>query len=97
MFYVYIITNSNNRVLYVGVTNNLIKRMNDHKNKTVQGFSKKYNLQKLVYYEEAEEAYSAISREKQIKGWIRKKKNELIETVNPDWEDLYNKIVLEKF
>ena len=71
--------------------------MNDHKNKTVQGFSKKYNLQKLVYYEEAEEAYSAISREKQIKGWIRKKKNELIETVNPDWEDLYNKIVLEKF
>ena len=96
MFYVYIITNSNNRVLYVGVTNNLIKRMNDHKNKTVQGFSKKYNLQKLVYYEEAEEAYSAISGEKQIKGWIRKK-NELIETVNPDWEDLYNKIVLEKF
>ncbi len=91
--YVYILTNTNNTVLYTGVTNNLIKRVYEHKNKVVQGFTKKYNLHKLVYYEVFEDMVNAIIREKQIKGWLRSKKFLLIEKANPNWADLYVSII----
>ena len=87
-YYVYILTNWNNKVMYVGVTNDLHKRIYQHKNKCIDGFTKKYNVNKLVYYESTEDIMSAISREKQIKGWIRKKKNSLVLTINPSWKDL---------
>ncbi|MCK4403871.1 MAG: GIY-YIG nuclease family protein [candidate division Zixibacteria bacterium] len=86
-YYVYIMTNKS-RTLYTGVTSNLIRRVYEHKNKLVDGFTKKYNITKLVYYEVTNEATSAIAREKQIKGWLRKKKIALIESVNPQWKDL---------
>ena len=86
--YVYILTNKNNTTLYTGVTSNLPKRIYEHKNKIVDGFSKKYNLDKLVYYEIFEEIIEAISREKQIKAGSRKKKIELINSQNPEWKDL---------
>ena len=91
-YYVYIITNKNNTVLYVGVTSNLKKRIYEHKNKVVEGFSKRYNLDKLVYYEYTTEIKSAISREKQLKKLLRKKKEELIKKDNPNWIDLYEEI-----
>ena len=91
--YVYILTNTNNTVLYTGVTSNLIKRVYEHKNKMVQGFTKKYNLHKLVYYEVFEDMINAIVREKQIKGWLRIKKLLLIEKANSGWVDLYESIV----
>jgi len=87
--YIYILTNVYNRVLYTGVTSNLIKRVYIHKNKLAPGFTKKYNVNKLVYYEVFEDILSAITREKQIKGWVRKKKIALIEKENPGWKDLY--------
>jgi len=90
--YIYILTNTNNTVLYTGVTSNLIKRVYEHKNKMVQGFTKKYNLHKLVYYEVFEDMLNAIIREKQIKGWLRSKKISLIEKANPNWIDLYSTI-----
>jgi len=90
-YYVYIITNKFNRVLYTGVTNNLQRRIYEHENKLVKGFSSKYNLSKLLYFEDTNDVYSAISREKEIKGWIRKKKVELIKNMNPNWEDLSKK------
>ena len=89
-YYVYIITNVINTVLYTGVTNNLLRRVMEHKEGVVEGFSKRYNLCKLVYYEVTESIESAISREKQIKGWLRKKKIALIESSNPDWRDISN-------
>jgi putative endonuclease len=92
-YYVYIMTNKNNTALYTGVTNNLKKRVYEHKNKVVNGFTKKYNIIKLVYYEIFNHSYSAISREKQIKGGSRKKKLELINSINPEWEDLYYDIL----
>ena len=76
------------RTLYTGVTSNLIRRVDEHKNKLIDGFTKKYNITKLVYYELTNEVTSAIAREKQIKGWLRKKKIALIESVNPRWKDL---------
>jgi putative endonuclease len=82
------ITNKNNSVLYIGVTNNLIRRIYEHKNKLVDGFSKRYNLYKLVYFEETTDVMSAISREKQLKGWTRIKKNALIEKANPQWQEI---------
>ena len=90
--YVYILTNVSNKVLYIGVTSNLIKRIYEHKQKLVEGFSQKYNLKKLVYYEDAGDMYSAITREKQLKGWLRSKKIQLIEQKNPQWVDLYSSI-----
>ncbi len=86
--YVYILTNKNNTTLYVGVTSNLPKRIWEHKNKVVKGFTKKYNLDKLVYYEIYDEIVTAIEREKQLKGGSRKKKIDLINSINPNWEDL---------
>lgn len=87
-FFVYIITNKNNTVLYTGMTNNLTRRIYEHKNKLIDGFSKKYNCEKLVWYEIHETSFNAIAREKQLKAGSRKKKIELIEKLNHDWEDL---------
>ena len=92
-YFVYILTNKNNTVLYTGVTNNLLRRVYEHKEKLVDGFTKRYNCSKLVWYEIYDDSYSAISREKQIKAGSRKKKHELINSNNPDWKDLYNDIV----
>jgi putative endonuclease len=90
-YYVYILTN-NSKTLYTGVTNNLPRRIYEHKNKLVEGFTKKYNLTKLVYYEISEDVRSAIAREKQIKGWLRSKKINLIESTNPEWKDLSSEL-----
>ncbi len=92
-FYAYIMTNFTNSVLYVGVTNNLIRRVYEHKNKLLAGFTSKYNVTKLVYYEIYETALEAIAREKQLKAGSRAKKIELIEKANPSYEDLYPKLI----
>ena len=86
--YVYILSNKRNGTLYVGVTSNLVKRIFEHKEKVVNGFSAKYNLDLLVYYEERWSIEEAIQREKQLKAGNRKKKLGLIESINPDWKDL---------
>ncbi len=86
--YVYILTNPNNTVLYTGVTSNLVRRLHQHKTKALPGFSAKYNCTKLVWFEQADEITSAIAREKQIKAGSRKKKENLINAVNPQWNDL---------
>ncbi len=91
--YVYILTNIRNTVLYTGVTSNLVKRIYEHKNKMIDGFTKKYNLQKLVYYEVFDDISNAIIREKQIKGWLRSKKISLIDNFNSEWVDLYPTIL----
>jgi len=88
MFYVYMMSNWNNKVLYIGITNDLQRRVYEHKNKLLKGFTSKYNVDKLVYFEEFSEPKVAITREKQLKGWKREKKNQLIETVNSEWSDL---------
>ena len=88
MYYVYILTNWNNNVIYIGVTNNLERRIYEHKNKLIQGFTFKYNVDKLVYFEITSNVDDAIKREKQLKGWNREKKNNLIESINPQWNDL---------
>jgi putative endonuclease len=85
-YYVYIMA-SKSRVLYVGVTNNLLHRVEQHKQKVVEGFTRKYNVSRLVYYEMTNDVRSALAREKQIKSWRRSKKIELIESVNPTWQD----------
>jgi putative endonuclease len=89
MYYVYILTNKNNNVLYTGITNNLIKRVYQHKSKMKNGFTKKYNVDRLVYFEYTENVYEAIRREKNIKGGSRSKKIELVNKMNPKWIDLY--------
>ncbi|PIQ71942.1 hypothetical protein COZ40_00970 [Candidatus Roizmanbacteria bacterium CG_4_10_14_3_um_filter_39_13] len=91
-YFVYIITNKNNTVLYIGVTNNLVRRIYQHKNKTISSFSSKYNLNKLVYYEVFPRIELAIEREKQLKAGSRAKKNLLIQSINPNSEDLYFQI-----
>lgn len=87
--YVYILASKRNGTLYIGVTSNLIKRIYEHKNNLIDGFTKKYNVHFLVYYEQFLDSYSAISREKQLKHWRRKWKLQLIEKNNPNWHDLY--------
>jgi len=87
-FYVYIITNKSNKVLYIGVTNNLERRMFEHRSGIIDGFPKRYNLTKLVYYESCNSSKDAIAREKQLKGWLRRKKIDLINSMNPEWNDL---------
>ena len=81
-------TSINNSALYIGVTNNLMRRLYEHKNKLIKGFSEKYNCTKLVYFEETDDVSVAIMREKQLKKWRREKKNKLIEKENPNWDDL---------
>ena len=80
------------QTLYTGVTNNLLKRVYQHKNKLIDGFTKKYNITILIYYETHEDIRAAIAREKQIKGWLRKKKIALIASMNPEWKDLYSEL-----
>ena len=89
MYYVYILSSNNNSTIYVGVTNNLERRIYEHKNELLEGFSKKYHTHKLVYYEQTSDVLSALTREKQIKSWSRERKNELINTTNPTWSDLF--------
>ena len=92
-FYVYILTNKGNRVLYTGVTSNLTRRTYEHKEKLVSGFTKKYQVSKLIYYEEFDSPADAIAREKQIKGGSRLKKLALINAVNPDRNDLFEQLI----
>lgn len=87
-YYVYLLTNWNNRVMYVGVTNHLERRIYEHKNKLIEGFTKKYNVDKLVYFEITSDVLAAIEREKQIKKWRREKKDRLVIAANPEWRDL---------
>jgi len=91
-YYVYILASKRNGTLYIGVTSNLIKRIYEHKNNLVEGFTKKYFVHDLVYYEETTDINSAIEREKRLKKWNRQWKIELIEKSNPNWEDLYDDI-----
>ena len=86
-YYVYIMTNKS-KTLYTGVTNDLERRVFEHRNHLVEGFTKKYRIAKLIYYEATNDVWEAIAREKQIKGWLRKKKITLIESMNPEWKDL---------
>jgi putative endonuclease len=86
-YYVYILTNRS-KTLYTGVTNDLIRRVYEHKQKLIPGFTQKYNIDKLAYYDETVDVTAAIAREKQIKGWLRAKKIALIESMNPEWHDL---------
>ncbi len=87
-YYVYIMTNRKNGVLGVGVTDNLERRVYEHKHKMIRGFTSKYNCTRLVYYDSSPDVRAAIATEKQIKGWLRKKKMALIESMNPEWKDL---------
>ena len=91
-YYVYIITNIKNTVLYTGVTNDLHRRTFEHKHKLIEGFTKKYQISKLVYYDVFDNIEFAIAREKQIKGGSRQKKIELIKSINPDFKDLYDSL-----
>ena len=93
-YYVYILTNKHRTVLYTGVTNDLIRRVYEHKNHLEKGsFTAKYNVEYLVYFESTADVEAAIQREKQLKGWNRKRKNQLIESKNPTWNDLYGSLL----
>jgi putative endonuclease len=87
-YYVYLLTNWNNKVIYVGITNDLERRIYEHKEKFVKGFTEKYNVNKLVYYEQTPDINAALNREKEIKKWRREKKNRLVVNTNPLWRDL---------
>ncbi len=93
-YYVYILASRRNGTLYIGVTSNIIKRTYEHKHKIIKGFSSKYNINKLVYFEQYDDIIAAISREKLLKEYKRQWKLNLIESQNPDWDDLYEKIIL---
>jgi putative endonuclease len=92
-FFVYMMTNRSRVVLYTGVTNSLERRIWFHRNNTIKSFTKTYKVDRLVYYEQFSEARVAISREKEIKGWRREKKNDLVQTLNPKWRDLGQEIL----
>ena len=87
-YYVYIMANANHTVLYIGVTNNLRRRVYEHKTGVIEGFTKKYRVHKLVYSENCHDIKDALQREKQLKGWTREKKKALIGTVNPEWREI---------
>ena len=87
-YYVYLMTNWNNKVMYVGITNNLERRVYEHKQKLVKGFTEKYKVNKLVYFEETGDVWAALAREKEIKKWRREKKNNLVQSLNSRWIDL---------
>ncbi len=91
-YYVYMLASKRNGTLYIGVTNNLVRRVYEHKQGLIEGFVKKYNVNQLVFYEETNDVESAINREKQMKKWKRQWKIDLIQKNNPKWEDLYNEI-----
>ena len=87
-YYVYLLSNWNHHVLYVGITNDLARRIYEHKQKLVKGFTEKYNVSKLVYFEETSDVRSPLAREKEIKKWRREKKDALVQSVSPEWLDL---------
>jgi putative endonuclease len=91
-YYVYILASKKNGTLYIGVTNDIIRRTYEHRNGLIEGFTKKYNVKLLVYYEIHQDINEAIKREKALKKWLRKWKIELIEKSNPNWKDLYDEI-----
>lgn len=93
MYYAYILASKKNGTLYIGVTNNLVKRVHEHKNDLVEGFTKQYQVHNLVYFEPYEEIKEALLREKRLKKWNRRWKIELIEKNNPAWKDLYSEII----
>ncbi len=93
-FYIYILSNKHNTVLYTGMTNDLIRMVYEHKNKLIEGFTKRYNITKLLYYELTESVESAILREKQVKDYRRDKKFEMVRQMNPEMRDLYSKLVM---
>ncbi|VAX23503.1 Excinuclease ABC, C subunit-like [hydrothermal vent metagenome] len=93
VFYIYIMTNPGDTVLYTGMTNDLARRVTEHKSKVVEGFTKTYNITKLIYFERFSRAMEAARRERQIKGWLRKKKISLVESVNPKWADLSGRMI----
>ena len=88
IYYIYLLTNWNNKVMYVGITNDLERRIYEHKEKVVKGFTEKYNVTKLVYYEQTSDIVAALNREKEIKKWRREKKDRLVKNTNPQWRDL---------
>lgn len=87
-YYVYMLTNQHSNVLYIGVTNNLVRRVYEHRHHLVDGFTKRYHVDKLVYYETTSDIAAAITREKQLKGWTRAKKDALVASLNPQWKEL---------
>ena len=87
-YFVYLLTNWNDKVMYVGMTNDLVRRVHEHRTHAVKGFTEKYNVNRLVYFEETSDVYAAMTREKQIKKWRREKKNALVMQANPAWRDL---------
>ncbi len=91
-YYVYMMVNKSRTTLYIGVTNDLVRRVYEHKNNLADGFTKKYNVDQLVYYESTTDIESAIQREKQLKKWTRKKKEVLVDSFNREWGDLYSSI-----
>jgi len=91
-YYIYIMANEINTVTYTGVTDDLLRRIYEHKNKIIDGFTKRYNITKLVYFEAHENIENAIMREKQIKSWSRRDKVKLIKSINKDWHDLYDEL-----
>ncbi len=92
-YYIYIMANKENGTLYIGSTTNLLKRVYEHKNKLVEGFTQKYEVHNLVYYEQVDDFKSATERERGMKKWNRHWKTRLIETMNPEWKDLYEELV----
>ncbi len=92
-YYVYILASKRNGTLYIGVTNDLIRRVYEHKNDLIDGFTKKYGVHRLVYYEQYDDVVNAIQREKRLKKWNRQWKIELIEKENPEWKDIYLQLI----
>jgi putative endonuclease len=92
-YYIYILTNKSDNLYYTGVTNNIIRRIYEHKNKLIEGYTSRYNLNIFVYYEEYNDVNQAIAREKEVKDWRREKKRELILSLNPEYKDLYDDFV----
>ena len=92
-YYIYIMTNKINTVLYIGVTSDLIRRVYEHKTKLIKGFTEKYNINKLVYFEATNDISGVITKEKQLKKWKRAWKEKLINEKNPEWRDLYNDLI----
>ncbi len=93
LYYIYFLTNKNNNVLYIGITNNLYRRLSEHKLSLLSGFTKQYNCHKLIYWEEYQDVKEAIAREKQLKNWHRSWKNNLVKEKNPGWKDLSEDII----
>ena len=92
-YYIYIMTNKHHNVLYIGVTNNLLRRVYEHKKNLIEGFTKKYNCHKLVWYQQTDDVTAAITQQKRMKKWKREYKENVIREMNPEWKDLYYDLV----